>query len=71
MLPLAGKTMVVIGGSRGVGRQIVQAGIRDGARMLAVARQEEPLRQLAKEFAGTEVLSLDARNLRIEPIYRA
>src|SRR5215813_11549913 len=60
MLPLAGKTMVVIGGSRGVGRQIVQAGIRDGARMPAVARQEEPLRQLAKEFAGTEVLSLDA-----------
>src|SRR5215831_15681125 len=60
MLPLAGKTMVVIGGSRGVGRQIVQAGIRDGARMLAVARQEGPLWQLAKEFAGTEVLSLDA-----------
>jgi NAD(P)-dependent dehydrogenase (short-subunit alcohol dehydrogenase family) len=60
MLPLAGKTMVVIGGSRGVGRQIVQAGIRDGARVLAVARQEGPLRQLAKEFAGTEVLSLDA-----------
>lgn len=60
MLPLAGKTMVVIGGSRGVGRQIVQAGIRDGARTPAVARQEGPLRQLAKESANTEVLSLDA-----------
>jgi NAD(P)-dependent dehydrogenase (short-subunit alcohol dehydrogenase family) len=41
--------MVVIGGSRGVGRQIVEAGIRTGARVLAVARREDPLRQLARE----------------------
>jgi NAD(P)-dependent dehydrogenase (short-subunit alcohol dehydrogenase family) len=52
--------MVVIGGSRGVGRQIVGAGIRDGARVLAVARQEGPLRQLAKDVPRAEVLSLDA-----------
>src|SRR5262249_31940848 len=44
------------------GAQSVQVGMRDGARMLAVARQEGPLWQLAKEFAGTEVLSLDATN---------
>jgi NAD(P)-dependent dehydrogenase (short-subunit alcohol dehydrogenase family) len=60
MLPLAGKKMVVIGGSRGVGRRIVEAAIRSGARVLAVARQEGPLRQLAQEVSGTEVLSLDA-----------
>lgn len=60
MLPLAGKNMVVIGGSRGVGRKIVEYGIRNGARVLAVARQEGPLRQLAQEVPGTEVLSLDA-----------
>jgi NAD(P)-dependent dehydrogenase (short-subunit alcohol dehydrogenase family) len=52
--------MVVIGGSRGVGRRIVEAGIRNGARVLAVARQEESLRQLAREAAGVEILSLDA-----------
>src|SRR5437667_4045689 len=30
-LPLTRKAMVVIGGSRGVGRRIVEAGIRNGA----------------------------------------
>src|SRR5580704_4911206 len=60
MLSLTGKTMVVIGGSRGVGRRIVEAGVRNGARALAVARQEAPLRRLAREVSGAEVLSLDA-----------
>ena len=60
MLPLTGNTTVVIGGSRGVGRRIVEAAIRNRARVLAVAREELPLRQLAQEVAGTEVLSLDA-----------
>src|SRR5262245_50038238 len=62
MLSLAGKTMVVIGGSRGVGRQIVEAGIRNGARVLAVARGEGRLARLAREVPGTETLSLDATN---------
>jgi len=60
MLPLTGKNMVVIGGSRGVGRRIVEAAIRNGARVLAVARQEAPLRQFAQEVPGVEVLSSDA-----------
>jgi NAD(P)-dependent dehydrogenase (short-subunit alcohol dehydrogenase family) len=60
MLPLTGKTVVVIGGSRGVGRRIVEAAIRNGARVLAVARQEGPLRQLAQGVPGAEVLPLDA-----------
>ena len=60
MSTLTGKTMVVIGGSRGVGRRIVEAAIRKGARVLAVARQEGPLRQLAEEVPGAEVLALDA-----------
>ena len=60
MLPLIGKNVVVIGGSRGVGRRVVEAAIGDGARVLAVARQEERLRQLAREVQGVEVLALDA-----------
>jgi NAD(P)-dependent dehydrogenase (short-subunit alcohol dehydrogenase family) len=60
MLPLADRNMVVIGGSRGVGRRIVESAIHNGARVLAVARQEGPLRQLAQEVSGAEVLSLDA-----------
>jgi NAD(P)-dependent dehydrogenase (short-subunit alcohol dehydrogenase family) len=57
---LSDKNMVVIGGSRGVGRRIVEFGIREGARVLAVARQEAPLRQLVAEVGGAEALSLDA-----------
>ena len=60
MIPLTGKKVVVIGGSRGVGRQVVEVAIRDGARVLTVARQDGPLRQLAQEVPGTEILSLDA-----------
>jgi len=60
MLSLTGKNMVVIGGSRGVGRQIVEAGHRNGARVLAVARQQSALAQLAREVVGIETLPLDA-----------
>lgn len=60
MFTLDGKSMVVIGGSRGVGRQVVEAGVRNGMRILAVARQEERLRQLAREVSGVEILALDA-----------
>jgi NAD(P)-dependent dehydrogenase (short-subunit alcohol dehydrogenase family) len=60
MLSLTGKNVVVIGGSRGVGRRIVEAAAESGARVLAVARQAEPLRQLARDFPGTGILSLDA-----------
>jgi NAD(P)-dependent dehydrogenase (short-subunit alcohol dehydrogenase family) len=60
MVSLAGHKVVVIGGSRGVGRHIVEAAARHGARVLAVARGEGPLRLLAKEVPGSEMLSLDA-----------
>jgi NADP-dependent 3-hydroxy acid dehydrogenase YdfG len=60
MLALTGKNVVVIGGSRGVGRRVVEAALYNGARVLAVARQEIALWQLAKEASGAEILSLDA-----------
>jgi NAD(P)-dependent dehydrogenase (short-subunit alcohol dehydrogenase family) len=62
MSRLTGKKMVVIGGSRGVGRRIVEFAVRNDARVLAVARQEDSLRQLVQEIPGAEVLSLDARD---------
>jgi NAD(P)-dependent dehydrogenase (short-subunit alcohol dehydrogenase family) len=52
MLPLTGKTMVVIGGSRGVGRQIAEHAVRQGAKDLAVARHQAALRQLAQDAPG-------------------
>jgi NAD(P)-dependent dehydrogenase (short-subunit alcohol dehydrogenase family) len=60
MLALTGKDIVVIGGSRGVGRRIVEAAHSNGARVLAVARQEGPLNQLQQELSGVQILSLDA-----------
>ena len=60
MSELRGKAVVVIGGSRGVGRRIVEAAAREGAHVLAVARREGPLRQLADEIPGAKVLALDA-----------
>ena len=60
MLALTGKKMVVIGGSRSVGRQIAERGIGSGAHVLAVARNLEPLTRLAEELPGLEILALDA-----------
>jgi NAD(P)-dependent dehydrogenase (short-subunit alcohol dehydrogenase family) len=60
MIPLKDKKVVVIGGSRGVGRQVVREAVQNGARVLAVARQDGPLRQLAQEVPGGEILPLDA-----------
>jgi NAD(P)-dependent dehydrogenase (short-subunit alcohol dehydrogenase family) len=60
MSTLAGKNVVVIGGSRGVGRRIAETAARNGARVLAVARTAGPLRELAQEVSGIEVLALDA-----------
>lgn len=60
MNPFTGKNVVVIGASRGVGRRMVEASIRSGARVLAVARQEGPLQELEREVPGVQTLSLDA-----------
>jgi len=67
MLPLTGKNMVVIGGSRGVGRRIVESDVLNGARVLAVARQEAPLQQLAKEVPDVEVLSKGSPPVKHKP----
>ena len=60
MFSLTGKNVVVIGGSRGVGRRVVEAALHNGAQVLAVARQLGPLQKLAEEVRGAEVLALDA-----------
>src|SRR5258707_8187707 len=57
---LRGKNVVIIGGSRGLGKTIVAATHAEGARVLAVARREQSLRQLAAEIPGVRVLALDA-----------
>jgi NAD(P)-dependent dehydrogenase (short-subunit alcohol dehydrogenase family) len=60
MLSLDGKNVAVIGASRGVGRQIVEAAARNGAHVLAIARHKEPLEKLAEEVRGVDIMPLDA-----------
>ena len=60
MSSLKSKAMVVIGGSRGLGRRVAESGARQGAEVLAVARNARPLARLARELSAVEVLALDA-----------
>jgi NAD(P)-dependent dehydrogenase (short-subunit alcohol dehydrogenase family) len=54
------KTAVVTGGSRGLGRGIVQALVARGVRVIALARDEAGLDALARELADVEPIVADA-----------
>ena len=57
---LQGQNVVVVGGSRGVGRSIAEAALDEGATVLAVARGEQALAQFAREAPGVKTLAVDA-----------
>src|SRR5258708_7930839 len=57
---LQGQNVVVVGGSRGVGRSIVEAALSEGATVLAVARGEQALAQFARETPGVKTFAVDA-----------
>jgi len=57
---LQGQNVVVVGGSRGVGRSIVEAALSEGATVLAVARAAAALKELAWEVSGVKTLAVDA-----------
>jgi len=59
MESLPQKKIVVLGGSRGVGRVIVQTLNAGGAQVLAVARNADALTVLKREQPEVETLSLD------------
>jgi 3-oxoacyl-[acyl-carrier protein] reductase len=52
MFDLTGKTVVVTGGGRGIGRGIVRAMARSGATLLVAGRTEGPLREAVEEARG-------------------
>lgn len=64
MSAFTGKNIVVIGGSRGVGWQVVKAAARGGGRVLAVAREQGPLDALKRDMPGVEILALNASDER-------
>ncbi len=59
MATLSGKTAIVAGASSGMGRATALAMARAGCRVLAAARREEALRELAQEAAtfGGEIVA--------------
>jgi NAD(P)-dependent dehydrogenase (short-subunit alcohol dehydrogenase family) len=60
MRSLQGQNVVVVGGSRGVGRSIVEAALGEGATVLAVARGAAALKELSWEKPGVKTLAVDA-----------
>jgi NAD(P)-dependent dehydrogenase (short-subunit alcohol dehydrogenase family) len=60
MRSLQGQNVVVVGGSRGVGRSIVEAALGEGATVLAVARGAADLKELSWETSGVKTLAADA-----------
>nr|WP_292601496.1 SDR family NAD(P)-dependent oxidoreductase [Mesorhizobium sp.] len=57
---LQGQNVIVVGGSRGVGRSIAEAALSEGATVLAVARSEQTLADLARETTSVKALAVDA-----------
>jgi NAD(P)-dependent dehydrogenase (short-subunit alcohol dehydrogenase family) len=57
---LKGKNVVVLGASRGIGREIVRRAHAAQASALAVARGRQGLDRLARELTGVRTLALDA-----------
>ncbi|UVC18728.1 SDR family oxidoreductase [Mesorhizobium onobrychidis] len=57
---LQGRNVVVVGGSRGVGRSIVEAAFCERATVMAVARGEPGLAQFAWEASGVKTFAVDA-----------
>src|SRR5260370_37872686 len=57
---LIGKNVVVVGGSRGVGRTIVEVASEAGASVLAVGGGRSDLERLAEDMPGGEALAVDA-----------
>lgn len=50
---VAGKTAIVTGGSRGIGRMIAEAYVENGVKTYITARKEEACKQTAEELSAT------------------
>ena len=56
-MKLAGKHVVVTGGSRGIGEQLAREFAAQGARVTVVARSVDALQRVAADIGGTAVVA--------------
>jgi 3-oxoacyl-[acyl-carrier protein] reductase len=71
-LTLAGKTALVTGSGRGIGRAVALALAREGASVVVTARSQDEIASVAAEAAGTGVRALPVRaDLRREDDIRS
>ncbi len=59
---LAGQTVVVIGGSAGIGLETARLANAEGATLTLIARSSEQLQQVASEFTAATTVAFDATN---------
>jgi NAD(P)-dependent dehydrogenase (short-subunit alcohol dehydrogenase family) len=59
MARLQGRRIVLTGASRGVGREAVKLFSREGAEIIGIARNQQKLDELAKEYSGFQALAGD------------
>ena len=60
---LAGQTVVVIGGSAGIGLETARLANAEGAKLVLAARNSERLEQAAREFSSTTTAAFDATDI--------
>ncbi|WP_080057589.1 SDR family oxidoreductase [Spirosoma aerolatum] len=71
MQPLKNKKAVVIGGSRGTGRAIVEALLQEGADVRVVARNPDSLAELVSQWPRVRTLQADMRDTTtVETIFQ-
>jgi NADP-dependent 3-hydroxy acid dehydrogenase YdfG len=59
---LAGQTVVVIGGSAGIGLETARRARSEGAKLILAARNPEPLERVSRELGTLSTAAFDATN---------
>jgi NAD(P)-dependent dehydrogenase (short-subunit alcohol dehydrogenase family) len=62
---LLGQTVVVIGGSAGIGLETARRAHAEGAQVILTARNREPLERAAKEIGAISVAAFDATDFKL------
>jgi len=62
---LSGQTVVVIGGSAGIGLETARRAHAEGAKVILAARNLEPLERVAKEVDALSITAFDATDFKL------